>query len=135
MNDTTRQVGGAVGVALLGSILASAFRPRVQDLLHGHVPGSLLGKLEDSLGSALGIVRDHPAAKPFAGRIVDAARRSFVTGMHAAVLVAAAIAVIGAIGVLVWLPARARPHPDDIDIVAQDPEAAVEGELAPSGTA
>ncbi len=29
MNDTTRQVGGAVGVALLGSILASAFRPHV----------------------------------------------------------------------------------------------------------
>ncbi len=39
MNDTTRQVGGAVGVALLGSILASAFRPKVQDLLHGIVPG------------------------------------------------------------------------------------------------
>ena len=30
MNDTTRQVGGAVGVALLGSILASAFRPKVR---------------------------------------------------------------------------------------------------------
>ena len=43
--------------------------------------------------------------------------------MHAAVLVAAAIAVIGAIGVLVWLPARARTHPDDIDLVAHDPAA------------
>ena len=46
MNDTTRQVGGAVGVALLGSISASAFRPHVQDLLHGNVPGSLLAKVE-----------------------------------------------------------------------------------------
>ena len=36
---------------------------------------------------------------------------------------AAAIAVIGAIGVLVWLPARARTHPDDIDLVAHDPAA------------
>jgi EmrB/QacA subfamily drug resistance transporter len=120
MNDTTRQVGGAVGVALLGSILASAFRPRVQDLLHGKVPGSLLTRVKDSLGSALGVARDNAAAKPFAGRIVDAARHSFVTGMHAAVLVAAAIAVIGAIGVLIWLPARARTHPDDIDLVAHD---------------
>jgi len=134
MNDTTRQVGGAVGVALLGSILASAFRPRVQDLLHGHVPGSLLGRVEDSLGSALGIARDNRAAKPFAGRIVDAAQHSFVTGMHAAVLVAAAIAVIGAIGVLVWLPARARTHPDDLDIVVQDPAAVVDDELAPTAT-
>jgi hypothetical protein len=121
MNDTTRQVGGAVGVALLGSILASAFRPKVQDLLQGAVPGSLLGKIEDSLGSALGVARDVPAARPFAGRIIDAAQTSFVSGMHAAVLVAAVIAVIGGIGVLVWLPARARTHPDDIDVVAHDP--------------
>ncbi len=134
MNDTTRQVGGAVGVALLGSILASAFRPKVGDLLHNHVPGSLLAKVEDSLGSALGVARDNPAAKPFAARIVDAAQHSFVTGMHAAVLVAAAIAVIGGIGVLIWLPARARTHPDDIDIVAHDPTARVDAPLEPSIT-
>jgi len=132
MNDTTRQVGGAVGVALLGSILASAFRPKVQDLLHGNVPGSLLGRIEDSLGSALGVARDDAAAKPFAGRIIDAAQHSFVSGMHAAVLVAAAIAVIGGVGVLIWLPARARTHPDDIDIVAHDPDAVAEDALTPS---
>src|SRR3954464_2189003 len=131
MNDTTRQVGGAVGVALLGSILASAFRPKVQDLLHGHVPGSLLGRVEDSLGSALGVAHEDAAAKPFAGRIIDAAQHSFVTGMHAAVLVAAAIACIGAIGVLVWLPARARTHPDDLDLVAHDPEEAIAETVAP----
>jgi EmrB/QacA subfamily drug resistance transporter len=131
MNDTTRQVGGAVGVALLGSILASAFRPKVQELLHGNVPGSLLGRIEDSLGSALGVARDDAAAKPFAGRIIDAAQHSFVSGMHAAVLVAAAIAVIGGVGVLIWLPARARAHPDDIDIVAHDPDAVAEDALTP----
>jgi hypothetical protein len=131
MNDTTRQVGGAVGVALLGSILASAFRPKVQDLLHGNVPASLLGKIEDSLGSALGVARDDAAAKPFAGRIIDAAQHSFVSGMHAAVLVAAAIAVIGGIGVVIWLPARARTHPDDIDLVAHDPDAVAEDALTP----
>jgi EmrB/QacA subfamily drug resistance transporter len=126
MNDTTRQVGGAVGVALLGSILASAFRPKVGDLLRDHVPGSLLTRVEDSLGSALGVARDVPAARPFAGRIIDAAQTSFVSGMHAAVLVAAAIAVIGGIGVLIWLPARARTHPDDIDIVAHDPSGVID---------
>ena len=134
MNDTTRQVGGAVGVALLGSILASAFRPKVGDLLRSHVPGSLLAKVEDSLGSALGVARDNPSARPFAARIVDAAQHSFVTGMHAAVLVAAAIAVIGGIGVLIWLPARARTHPDDIDIVAHDPTAVADAPLEPSAT-
>ena len=134
MNDTTRQVGGAVGVALLGSILASAFRPKVRDLLQDHVPGSLLGKIEDSLGSALGVARDVPAAKPFAGRIVDAAQSSFVSGMHAAVLVAAVIAVIGGIGVLIWLPARARTHPDDVDLAARSPEVIADDARTPSTT-
>lgn len=129
MNDTTRQVGGAVGVALLGSILASAFRPRVQELLHATVPGTLLAKIEDSLGSALGVARDVPSAKPYASRIIDAAQHSFVTGMHAAVLVAAGIAAIGAVGVLIWLPARARTHPDDIDAVAQEVEATAVDEV------
>jgi EmrB/QacA subfamily drug resistance transporter len=131
MNDTTRQVGGAVGVALLGSILASAFRPHVQDLLRNTVPGALLHRIEDSLGSALGVARDVPAARPFAGRIVDAAQHSFVAGMHAAVLVAAAIALFGAIGALIWLPARARAHPDDLDFVAHDPEETIAEIVAP----
>jgi EmrB/QacA subfamily drug resistance transporter len=134
MNDTTRQVGGAVGVALLGSILASAFRPHVRDLLRGQVPGSLLGRVEDSLGSALGVARDVPAARPYATRIVSAAQTSFVNGMHAAVLVAAAIAVVGGIGVLIWLPARARAHPDDVDVIEPDAEAVADDELTASAT-
>jgi Na+/melibiose symporter-like transporter len=134
MNDTTRQVGGAVGVALLGSILASAFRPHVRDLLQGRVPGSLLARVEDSLGSALGVARDVPSARPYATRIVSAAQTSFVNGMHAAVLVAAAIAVIGGIGVLVWLPARAGPHPDDVDEIAHEMEVVTDDALTASAT-
>jgi Na+/melibiose symporter-like transporter len=134
MNDTTRQVGGAVGVALLGSILASAFRPHVRDLLRGHVPGSLIGRVEDSLGSALGVARDVPGARPYATRIVSAAQTSFVDGMHAAVLVAAAIAVLGAIGVLIWLPARARAHPDDIDVIEPALDAVAADEVTASAT-
>jgi EmrB/QacA subfamily drug resistance transporter len=134
MNDTTRQVGGAVGVALLGSILASAFRPHVRDLLQGRVPGSLLARAEDSLGSALGVARDVPSARPYATRIVSAAQASFVNGMHAAVLVAAAIAVIGGIGVLVWLPARARPHPDDVEEIEHEMEVVTDDALTASAT-
>jgi hypothetical protein len=54
--------------------------------------------------------------------------------MHAAVLVAAAIAVIGAVGVVIWLPARARTHPDDVADEALD-QVRVEGpELTASAT-
>ena len=54
--------------------------------------------------------------------------------MHAAVLVAAAIAVIGGIGVLVWLPARARPHPDDVDEIDHEMEVVTDDALTASAT-
>jgi hypothetical protein len=106
----------------------------VRDLLQGRVPGSLLARAEDSLGSALGVARDVPSARPYATRIISAAQTSFVNGMHAAVLVAAAIAVIGGIGVLVWLPARARPNPDDVDEIEPGLEVVTDDALTASAT-
>jgi hypothetical protein len=39
---------------------------------------------------------------------VDAAKSSYVGGMHAAISVASVVILLAAIGVLIWLPARAR---------------------------
>ena len=61
MNDTTRQVGGAVGVALLGSILASAFRPKVATCSAARCRGHSWPRSRTRLGSALGVARDVPA--------------------------------------------------------------------------
>jgi Na+/melibiose symporter-like transporter len=131
MNDTTRQVGGAVGVALLGSILSSQYGANVSNALRGHVPDSLLAGARDSVGAAVGLSQK-AAARPFAAQIVDAAHHSFVSGMHSAVLVAAGIVVIGAVGVLRFLPARARDvEPVPVGIGAVDVVPAMAGaELA-----
>ncbi len=133
MNDTTRQVGGAVGVALLGSILVSAFRPHVRELLHGHVPTALIGRVEDSVGAAIGVARDVPGARRYADLIVASARTSFVNGMHAAVLVAAGIVFIGAIGAAIWLPSRARPEPDEAVAVPEPREPELTASAPPAG--
>jgi EmrB/QacA subfamily drug resistance transporter len=121
VNDTTRQVGGAVGVALLGSILSSRFGAQMDSTLGGSVPAAVIDRARDSIGAALGAVRDVPAARPFAGDIVDAAHHSFITGFHTAAVVAAGILVIAVIGVLRWLPARAAEpglaHADATDAV------------------
>ncbi|MCU1426340.1 MAG: Drug resistance transporter, EmrB/QacA subfamily [Actinomycetia bacterium] len=107
MNDTTRQVGGAVGVALLGSILSSRYGSSVSAALRGHVPAAIAAKARDSVGSAVSLVNENPAAKPYASQIANASRHAFVLGMHTAVVVAAVTMLIGAAGVLRWLPARA----------------------------
>src|SRR3546814_11830434 len=82
VNDTTRQVGGAVGVAVLGSVLASSFHGSMADKLASILPAPLLEAVKDNVGQAIGIARELPAAQPFAAQIVDAGNTSFVRGMH-----------------------------------------------------
>ncbi|HEV3225392.1 MAG TPA: DHA2 family efflux MFS transporter permease subunit [Acidimicrobiales bacterium] len=106
MNDTTRQVGGAVGVALLGSILTSHYTGSVASALSGHVPGGLISTANQSIGSAVGAAAD-PANSAFAQQILAVTKQSFVEGLHTAVTVGAVIIVLGALAVLKWLPARA----------------------------
>lgn len=116
VNDTTRQVGGAVGVAVLGSVLSSHYTSAVTDRLGSSVdPGRLEG-IKGGVGQAVGI------GKSFAGgeSIIVAAREAFVGGMHLAAVVGGSVTLIAALGVARWLPARAR----DEDLV---PGGAVDG--------
>ena len=75
VNDTTRQVGGALGVAILGSILSSAYGSRLGDLAPGGVPDVA----RDGLAGALGVAGQLPGE---AGRVFAAqATEAFVHGM------------------------------------------------------
>jgi Na+/melibiose symporter-like transporter len=107
MNDTTRQVGGAVGVAVLGSVLSSRYGSEMARSLRGRgVPADIIGGARDSVGAALGIVRDLPAARPYADVIASEAKIAFVNGFHTSVTVAAGLLLVAALGVFRWLPAR-----------------------------
>jgi len=106
VNDTTRQVGGAVGVAILGSLLASHFTSTMTSRLSKVIPPQLLGQVTDNVGKAVGVAREAPQARPFAGQIVRAANDSFVGGMHIAFTVAAAITLLAALTTARFLPAR-----------------------------
>jgi EmrB/QacA subfamily drug resistance transporter len=115
VNDTTRQMGGAVGVAVLGSLLVSRYSSRVVHLLNGVVPAPLLAQVKGGIGQAVGTVAQNPQARPFATRIIHAANASFVSGFHLAAVASAVIIAIAATGVVIWLPARARddePEPE-----------------------
>jgi EmrB/QacA subfamily drug resistance transporter len=137
MNDTTRQVGGAIGVALLGSIVSSRFGSKMSAGLSG-APPKIVHAAKDSVGAALGVSR----AVPVGGqRIADLARSSFVSGMHVAVVVGAAVILVGVVGVLIWLPAHADdsiehatagevvPGVTGVDVVVAEPIADVVEEI------
>jgi EmrB/QacA subfamily drug resistance transporter len=111
VNDTTRQIGGAVGVAVVGSVFASIYSSQVADSFAGSgLPSAAVDQAKDSVGAALSIAARVPS---IGGELADAARSAFVDGFHAGLYVGAGVALVGAIAVILWLPSRARR--EDID--------------------
>ena len=110
VNDTTREVGGALGVAVIGSLMSSIYGSRVLDQLPSALPAPARHAAADSLGGAL-VVSTHLGK---AGALLVAlARSAFVDAMSRASLVTAAIAVVGAFVAWRFLPARATAEADD----------------------
>jgi len=62
-------MGGAVGVAVFGSIMASHYTSEVTSKLSAVLPPDLLSVVSDNVGRAAGVVQRGGAAKPFAGQI------------------------------------------------------------------
>ncbi len=102
INDTTRVAGGALGVAVLGSLLASGYRGRMDSAVSA-LPAEARELAQDSLAGAMAV-----SARVGDGRLATAAQDAFVSGMHTAALVAAAVALAGAIVAAVFLPSEER---------------------------
>jgi EmrB/QacA subfamily drug resistance transporter len=119
MNDTTRQIGGALGVAILGSILASSYSSAMEPVV-GALPQEAAAAASDSIGGALGVAA---AVGEAATPLVEAAKAAFIDGMGLAIWVAAGVALAGAI--LTWLYLPARPLEETTgadDIIDATPE-------------
>jgi EmrB/QacA subfamily drug resistance transporter len=114
VNDTTRQMGGAVGVAVFGSIMASHFTSSITSKLDGRIPSKLLAAVDNNVGQTIGIANDPHTARAVAGQIATAARESFVSGLHIIGIAAAAVTLLAAIGVALFLPARAQAEPPEV---------------------
>jgi EmrB/QacA subfamily drug resistance transporter len=123
MNDTTRQVGGAIGVAVMGSLVSSHYGPKLASLLGNSVPAPIVNAARDSVGRAVASVSDpqHPVAANIHAQVVNAAHQSFIGGMHLAAFVAALIVGIAIAGVVIWLPARALPEPELVPEPQREP--------------
>jgi EmrB/QacA subfamily drug resistance transporter len=104
VNDTTRELGGAVGVAVLGSVASSLFASHMHSVLRG-LPAGPAAQAQSSVGAAVTVGRHIPG--PIGQELINEARQAFLTGADRAVLVAVGAAMIGAIVAAVFLPARA----------------------------
>jgi len=106
-NGTSLQLGGALGVGVLGSLLASRYQGRLHvALAHQAVPASVLQVINGSLGGALSVAHTVGGAR---GAALEALSRSaFVSGMDLAMIVGAVAVACGAAVAFVLLPSRSE---------------------------
>jgi hypothetical protein len=105
-NGVCIQVGGAVGVAVIGSLLATRYQDHLGRVLAPqHVPVGELHTILGSLGGALGVATAVGGATGVL--LAHAARAAFMSGIGVSLAAGAGVALAGVIVVLVALPARA----------------------------
>ncbi len=105
VNDTTREVGGAIGIAVVGSILNSVFRSNVSSALT-QLPAAQQEFAKDNIAKALGVSRGLAAngQGEAASDLRRAVQQAFLDGAHVALKVAAAVVIVAAVVMYFRLP-------------------------------
>jgi len=114
VSETSGELGGALGIAILGSIGTAVYRTGVADSLPAGVPPAVADAARDTLGGATVIAQTLPEALGTA--LVAVARTAFLDGLHFVAAVAAILALLAAIATAAALrtvEARAEPAPEE----------------------
>ena len=101
ISETGAELGGALGIAILGSIGTAVYRAQFVDLVPAGVPAGATEAARDTLGAAGAEAERLPA--DLGGQLLDAAREAFVRGMRASTIVAMVVAVAVAVVALTML--------------------------------
>jgi len=117
MNNASRELGGAFGVAVLGSLLTTRFDASLAPAIEG-LPAPSRAAAETGLAGALEVARGLPGEAGAA--LADAARVAFVDGFAQAGVVAALLAVTVAAGAYLLLPGARRQPARVVDVDAPD---------------
>jgi EmrB/QacA subfamily drug resistance transporter len=112
VNDTTRQVGGALGVAVIGSIVASVYSSHIVDAASGlGLSGAALDASKGSLGGALDTASSMGAN---ASGLMQTSKVAFVDALHAGLRLGASVVLAAAVVAYFFLPARARAEQPEL---------------------
>jgi EmrB/QacA subfamily drug resistance transporter len=108
INDVGREVGGTLGVAIVGSVFVSLYTPKLASTFAGipnlvqNLPAGVYEIAQKSVGAAYQVAGRSPAA--IQGQVQEAVSDSFIHGFRTACVVASAVALVGSVIALVLLP-------------------------------
>ena len=110
MSETSGELGGALGIAILGSVGTAVYRAEVADGLPADIPAAAADAARDTLGGAVAVAQTLPG--DVAAALVAVAQTAFVDAIH----FVAAVAVVGAMATAIVaalalrsVPARSEP--------------------------
>jgi len=110
VNDISREVGGTLGVAVVGSVFVSLYGPKIVETftkipgLISALPAGVFDSAQDSVGAAYFVAQQSP--NQVQELVRNAVSTSFMDGFGTACLVAAGMAFVGSLFALAFLPAR-----------------------------
>jgi hypothetical protein len=102
VNDTTREVGAAVGIAVAGSVVAGHYNEVLAPALTGF-PEQVRGPVFESLAQALAVAEQIGQQ---GARVKELAENAFIQSMDLSLLVLSVIVVVAAVFVAIWAPGR-----------------------------
>ena len=119
VNDTTREVGGAIGIALVGTIVTSIYRDRLSPALEA-LPPDLADVARDNIGKALAVADSAGEAigPEAAAQLKHEVRQSFVEGAHIGLRISATLVAIATVVIFARL-GEDEPSPSSDQADAQ----------------
>jgi MFS family permease len=110
LTNTARQVAVALSVAVLGSVLSSAYRHSLDPTL-SRLPAAARGAASSSITATQAVAAQLGHAGQF---LLAPADSAFVDAMRLTTAIAAALAVVGVVALLRWMPGRKRPTIEEL---------------------
>ena len=132
ISETGAELGGALGIAILGSVGVAVYRGQLADTLPAGIPAQAAAVARDTLGGAVGVAARLPASAGVA--LVDAAREAFARGMQLSVALSATVAVVVAVMATILLrevPVIAEAEEGEQPPAPPQPEVAVQPQEQP----
>ncbi len=136
ISETGAELGGALGIAILGSVGIAVYRGRLGETLPSDISVEAATTARDTLGAAIDVAGQLP--DPIGSVLIDSAQSAFVSGMHTVAAVAAVIAIT--VAALAWralrdhgAPTTDTPTTDAADHRQDEAAADRAGALEPAG--
>ncbi len=106
-NGAVLQIGGALGVAIIGSLLNTRYLDKITAAVSPyHVPHAIMSTISGSIGGALTVAAHLGGG--LGADLAQVARSAFISGMDLGLATGAGVAIAGAVLALAWLPGRAQ---------------------------